>query len=531
MDMQNMKQSSLQTRGALRSATVSPSTEELRRKIHACWLGKAIGGTLGGPPEGEPGPLNLSFYDPVPAKMLPNDDLDLQLVWLHHLRATGSRSVTPEILSEAWQKYVGFPWDEYGIARRNRALGLRGEAQGAYDNFFGESMGAAIRSELWACVAPGDPLRAAGFAWADAVVDHTGEGVWAEVFHAALQSAAFTCADRDRLIAAGLDAIPADTRLARAIRDTLHWWRESPDWLRVRERIVHDHGRPNFTDVVANLAFEILGWLAGGGDFGKSICIAVNCGRDTDCTGATLGALLGIIDPDCIPAAWRAPIGEEIVLSPAITGLPAQGTLATLTEETLKLRLQLADARPALPPVPALRPAGPESALSIVGRAAHSAVPEPDARQWEPRILFGHWLQLAPSDFAERYLLLELRFELPGARAAKLLAYADSEIHAWVDGRHRVHFTRQDLLADAFLAPSFHRAAKAACELGALGAGPHRLTLAIARASTAEPVNVVFGLGDPADNQWLADPFGFKSGARPSTGVDGACSDVEPHPI
>lgn len=511
--MQPLTPSSPQTPSATPSATSPVSPAELRRKIHACWLGKAIGGTLGGPHEGKPGPLNLSFYDPVPAKMLPNDDLDLQIVWLHHLRATGSRSVTPEILSDAWQKYVGFPWDEYGVARRNRALGLSGEAQGAYDNFFGECMGAAIRSELWACVAPGDPARAAGFAWADAVVDHTGEGVWAEVFHAAIQSAAFACGDRDRLIAVGLGVIPADTRLARAIRDTVRWWREEPDWRRVRERIVHGHGRPNFTDVVANLAFEILGWLAGGGDFGKSLCIAVNCGRDTDCTGATLGALLGIIDPDGIPASWRAPIGEEIVLFPGIVGLPPPGTLTSLTEETLQLGLQLAEAHPALPPVPALRPAGPGAPFKIAGKMAHSAMLQPDAGQWEPRILFGQWLQLAPGDFAENYLLLELQFELPVAGPARLLAYADSEMHAWVDGQLRIHFTRQDLLDDAFLAPSFHRAGKAACLLGGLDAGVHRLTLAIARATTAEPVNMVFGLGDPSDHHWLADPFGFKPGA------------------
>lgn len=99
--MQPLTPSSLQTSNPTSFATSPVSPDELRRKIHACWFGKAIGGTLGGPPEGEPGPLNFSFYDPVPTMMLSNDDLDLQLVWLHHLRSTGSRSVTPEILSEA----------------------------------------------------------------------------------------------------------------------------------------------------------------------------------------------------------------------------------------------------------------------------------------------------------------------------------------------------------------------------------------------------------------------------------------------
>jgi hypothetical protein len=31
--------------------------------------------------EGCDGPLNLKFYDPVPGDMIPNDDLDLQVLW------------------------------------------------------------------------------------------------------------------------------------------------------------------------------------------------------------------------------------------------------------------------------------------------------------------------------------------------------------------------------------------------------------------------------------------------------------------
>ncbi len=64
----------------------------------------------------------------------------------------------------------------------------------------------------------------------------------------------------------------------------------------------------------ANLAFVIIGWMYGEGDFGKSICTAVNCGDDTDCTGATLGSIFGIIlGKDGIPKEWIEPIGERII--------------------------------------------------------------------------------------------------------------------------------------------------------------------------------------------------------------------------
>ena len=68
---------------------------EIRKKILGGWVGKSIGGTLGAPYEGCNGPLALTFYDPVPTTMLPNDDLDLQILIAWALRkAISSQSAT-----------------------------------------------------------------------------------------------------------------------------------------------------------------------------------------------------------------------------------------------------------------------------------------------------------------------------------------------------------------------------------------------------------------------------------------------------
>ena len=58
-------------------------TENLQSKIAGCWLGKNIGGTLGAPFEGTRECLDLTFYtQPLRGEPEPNDDLDLQLLWL-----------------------------------------------------------------------------------------------------------------------------------------------------------------------------------------------------------------------------------------------------------------------------------------------------------------------------------------------------------------------------------------------------------------------------------------------------------------
>lgn len=139
---------------------------------------------------------------------MPNDDLDLQVVWLHYLLETQAGEVTPFILRQAWQKHVGFPFDEYGICLRNAAYGFQDYRLGAFDNWLSECMGAAIRSELWACVAPGQPERAAAFAWNDAACAHAGDGIASEIFFAALESAAFVEKDQERLLDLSLGFLP-----------------------------------------------------------------------------------------------------------------------------------------------------------------------------------------------------------------------------------------------------------------------------------------------------------------------------------
>jgi ADP-ribosylglycohydrolase len=304
-----------------------------RAKVFGCWLGKSIGGTLGGPWEGRTPPRELTYYDPVPTAILENDDLDLQLVWLAHLRESGF-PITGTVFARAWPENIQAWPDEYGVCIRNLAHGLRPPLSGAYDNGFTAGMGAAIRTELWACLAPGDAALARRLAREDARSDHAGEGVYAAEFLATIESLAFVESDRERLIDAGLQAIPAPSRVAQTVRFVQEEWAQQPNRAAVFERLNQVHGQQNFTDVAINLAIVVLGWYAGGGDFGRSILAAVNCGYDADCTCATLGAILGLIAPQSIGEEWKKPIGEKVAIGGYITGIAAPATLADLTDIT-----------------------------------------------------------------------------------------------------------------------------------------------------------------------------------------------------
>lgn len=163
---------------------------------------------------------------------------------------------------------------------------------------------------------------------------------------------AFVESDLHALIGHGLSAIPAGCALACAINQTVCWARSGMGFSELREYILEEFASDNFTDVKMNFPFMIAGLLLGKGDFSKSICTAVNFGRDTDCTGATVGAILGIVDPDCIPQEYLKPIGSDLVISKGIKGITPPPTLDALSDLVASLRDRIEIVEEPEPPKP-----------------------------------------------------------------------------------------------------------------------------------------------------------------------------------
>ena len=293
------------------------NADGFRDRVYACWLGKNIGGTLGGPYEGMQCTLDVQGFSSEPGKPRPNDDLDLQLIWLHVMEKAGPLAIRAEILGEYWISLIPPNWNEYGIGKNNMRRGLVPPFSGEYQNNWKNSNGAWIRTEIWACMAPGCPVLAAKYAMEDGKVDHgMGEGTLAAAFVAAMQSAAFVLRDLRACIEIGLSLIPTTSRMADSVRFILSCFDSGMTAMEARNAILARNADigDGWFEAPSNVSYVLIGLLWGGGDFKKSMLTTINCGDDTDCTGATVGATLGILGGmDVIPEDWRQHVGDDIV--------------------------------------------------------------------------------------------------------------------------------------------------------------------------------------------------------------------------
>ena len=332
------------------------------------WVGKFIGGTLGAPIEGLKSTHSFTADLALPNGVCENDDTDLQLLWLHALEEHGIRLGSRELMAE-WREHVEAPWNEYGVAAANWERGLLPPESGVVANwFFGECMGCAIRSEIWAALCPGAPAYAAQYAAQDASLDHFGNAVEAEKFLAAMEAEAFFVTDVDALIQTARTYVDPASRLAQLIGDVLQWTSEG-SWLETRNRILAHYGHPEMTHVLQNVGFILLGLLYGRGNFCQTLATTLNCGYDADCTAATAGAILGaMIGFDQIPESLRNDVSDGYVLSSWMRGFPRHGSISALSQACCALGQEVAQAFETGVTIGEVEPRPPALAVQAVAR-------------------------------------------------------------------------------------------------------------------------------------------------------------------
>ena len=224
------------------------------------------------------------------------------------------------------------------VAYRNFVANIEPPRSAVVRNPYREWIGAQIRADFFGYVALGRPELAAELAWRDASISHVKNGIYGEMWVAAMLSAAPGETDARRVIEVGLSEIPAKCRIAESLHDVLTWHSEQTPYHEAVDRIHRrwdENQGHHWCHTISNAQIVALGLLYGEGDFEKAITRAVLPCFDTDCNGATVGSVMGMmLGVEALPSKWTSVMNDTVH-----TGLAGYhvSRISKLSEEMFEL--------------------------------------------------------------------------------------------------------------------------------------------------------------------------------------------------
>ncbi len=305
---------------------VDPAT--LPDRIHGAWLGRCVANTMGKPIEGLtrdevriylsavgqwPQTGYVPFLDELPdgvshlhesapfasagrfEEVPRDDDLDWTILGLAMLEEFGS-ALTTEDVARTWLDRLPFTqtFTAERAAYRNLIRGAAPQDAARLDNPYREWIGALIRGDIFGYVHPGDPAAAATASLVDARLSHVANGVYGELWAAALVASALAANSAESALRAALQVVPTGSRLAAALRAVLDLHDDGADADAALAWIDENLGHYNWVHTLNNAALISAG-LLWGRDFVTSVAITISGGRDTDSSAATVGSVYGAI--------------------------------------------------------------------------------------------------------------------------------------------------------------------------------------------------------------------------------------------
>ncbi|MEV0595662.1 ADP-ribosylglycohydrolase family protein [Nonomuraea cavernae] len=261
-----------------------------------------------------------------------DDDLNYPLLALSVLERHG-RAFTTDDVARLWldELPAGRTFTAERVAYRNLLAGVEPPETATLRNPFREWIGAMIRTDVYGWINPGDPATAAEYAWRDARLTHTANGVYGAMFAAAMCAQSLVATSVEEVVSAGLSVVPPGSRLHQAVRQAVEDASRESDFERVVDRLHERHGGLHWVHTVNNAALVAAALVHGGGDVTATIAGAVAGGWDTDSAGATAGSLAGALNGG-VPRRWRT----RDSLATSLTGFDGIG-LAELARRTQEM--------------------------------------------------------------------------------------------------------------------------------------------------------------------------------------------------
>lgn len=339
--------------------------DALYEKILGAWYGRICGCILGKPAEGTKSKELRQFLkdsDNFPMtryicrpdikykstirtsclademKFAPWDDDTNYVVLAQILIEKYGRDFTPKNVMELWKERQPLPsyYTAEKVALLNYTKGYQPPYSAMYQNPYREWIGAQIRGDYFGYINPGEPEKAAEMAFRDASISHIKNGIYGEMFVSAMLACAAVTDDIRDVILGGLAEIPATSRLYESVMRLVKRYDEGvskEDAFADIHAVWNDYDAHDWCHTISNALIVVAALLYGGGDYGKSICMAVETGFDTDCNGATVGSVLGMmLGEKGISDDWKAP--THGILDTTIAGAE-KSEIAVLAQKTM----------------------------------------------------------------------------------------------------------------------------------------------------------------------------------------------------
>ncbi len=249
---------------------------------------------------------------------MPEDDDTSYTVFALKLLEFHGRNFTSGHVGEEWLSSLPLlrTCTAERVAYLNMAQLVLPPLSAARSNPYREWIGAQIRADFFGYVNPGQPEAAAAMAFRDASISHTKNGIYGEMYVAAMIAAAFVTVEPARIVEAGLGQIPTGSRLYRCVSDLLADWRGGKPleafldgfFQRYDETNAHHwcHTIPNALLVTAGLLYFDM-------DFVPAMAFGTTSGFDTDCNSATIGSIIGAAKGTvALPQSWVAPLQDRV---------------------------------------------------------------------------------------------------------------------------------------------------------------------------------------------------------------------------
>jgi ADP-ribosylglycohydrolase len=347
------------------------SEGRLRDKVLGAWLGRCAGCLLGKPVEGwhrqrladylkETGqyPLNdyihltkseeiikkyevnktVCFIDNVDC-MPEDDDTNYTVTGLAIIKQYGQNFAARNV-AEFWMGNIPIlhVCTAERVAYKNFVDNIWPPESGNHLNPYREMIGAQIRADFWGYVNPGNIEKAAEFAYRDACISHVKNGIYGEMWVAAMLAAAYVQSDMKQVIKSGLSCIPKTSRLYESITQVIKWYESGENVVTAIDEIHKIWNEKMFygwCHTISNAMIVAAALLYGEKDFGKTVSIAVSSAFDTDCNGATSGSVIGtVLGAAQLPDKWVKPLNNKLY-----TGVAGYHVteISKLADDTIKL--------------------------------------------------------------------------------------------------------------------------------------------------------------------------------------------------